>query len=104
MKKNIVVIALMMLMVACSHRKNSSDYYPQSDSSFQYESEEKEPDSVIQDVLSKEPVNTESSSNSSSRKEKELDNMRGFDPASEDDMDDNGMQRYFDANDDEAWD
>jgi len=32
------------------------------------------------------------------------DNMRGFDPASEDDMDDNGMQRYFDANDDEAWD
>ena len=33
-----------------------------------------------------------------------FDNMRGFDPASEDDMDDNGMQRYFDANDDEAWD
>ena len=32
------------------------------------------------------------------------DNMRGFDPASEDDMDDNGMQRYFDANDEEAWD
>ena len=30
--------------------------------------------------------------------------MRGFDPASEDDMYDNGMQRYFDANDDEAWD
>ena len=28
----------------------------------------------------------------------------GWDPASEDDMDDNGMQRYFDANDDEAWD
>ena len=30
--------------------------------------------------------------------------MRGFDPASEDDMEGNGMQRYFDANDDEAWD
>jgi len=29
--------------------------------------------------------------------------MRGFDPASEDDMDDNGMQRYFDANDEETW-
>ena len=25
-------------------------------------------------------------------------------PASEDDMDDNGMQRYFDANDEDAWD
>lgn len=32
------------------------------------------------------------------------DNMRGFDPASEDDMDDNGMSRYFDNNDDEGWD
>lgn len=104
MKKYIVVIALMMLMEACSNRKHPSDYYPQNNSSYQYESEEKEPDSVIQDVLSKEPVNTESSSNSFSRKEKELDNMRGFDPASEDDMDDNGMQRYFDANDDETWD
>ena len=45
-----------------------------------------------------------SSSHRSYHREKELDNMRGFDPASEDDMDDNGMQRYFDANDDEAWD
>lgn len=30
--------------------------------------------------------------------------MRGFDPASEDDMDDNGMSRYMEANDDEGWD
>lgn len=104
MKKYIVVIALMILMVACSNRKHPSDYYPQSDSSFQYESETKEHDSIIQNVPSKEPVNIPSSSNSVRRKEKELDNMRGFDPASEDDMDDNGMQRYFDANDDEAWD
>lgn len=104
MKQSAILFLLMMLMVACSNRKHPSDYYPQNNSSYQYESEEKEPDSVIQDVPSKELVNTESSSNSSSRKEKELDNMRGFDPASEDDMDDNGMQRYFDANDDEAWD
>ena len=32
------------------------------------------------------------------------DNMRGFDPASEDDMDDNGMGRYMENNDDEGWD
>ena len=104
MKKYIVFIALMMLMVACTNRKHPSDYYPRSDSSYQYESESKETDSVIKDVPSKELVNTQSSSNSTHRKEKELDNMRGFDPASEDDMDDNGMQRYFDANDDETWD
>ena len=31
-------------------------------------------------------------------------NMRGFDPASEDDMDDNGMSRYMENNDEEGWD
>ena len=29
--------------------------------------------------------------------------MRHFDPASEDDMDDNGMSRYMESNDDEGW-
>ena len=33
----------------------------------------------------------------------EPDNMRGFDPASEDDMDDNGMSRYMENNDDKGW-
>lgn len=50
------------------------------------------------------PTESYSSSGRSRHEDKELDNMRGFEPASEDDMDDNGMQRYFDANDDEAWD
>ena len=27
----------------------------------------------------------------------------GFDPASEDDMDDNGMSRYMENNDEEGW-
>jgi hypothetical protein len=30
--------------------------------------------------------------------------MRGFDPASEDDMDDNGMRRFMENNDEEGWD
>ena len=34
----------------------------------------------------------------------EPDNMRGFDPVSEDDMDDNGMSRYMENNDEEGWD
>ena len=38
------------------------------------------------------------------REDSQLDNMRGFDPASEDDMDDNGMSRYMDNNDEEGWD
>ncbi len=32
------------------------------------------------------------------------DNMRGFDPASEDDMHDNGMSRFMENNDEEGWD
>ena len=32
------------------------------------------------------------------------DTMRGYDPASEDDMDDNGMSRYMESNDEEGWD
>ena len=37
------------------------------------------------------------------RPPREPDNMRGFDPASEDDMDDNGMSRYMENNDEEGW-
>ncbi len=32
------------------------------------------------------------------------DNMRGWDPASEDDMPDNGMDRYSENNDERGWD
>ncbi len=35
--------------------------------------------------------------------EGEPDNMRGFDPRSEDDMEDNGMRRFMENNDDEGW-
>lgn len=40
----------------------------------------------------------------SSSPARQSDNMRGFDPAFEDDMDDNGMSRYMENNDDEGWD
>ena len=50
------------------------------------------------------PVKSSSSASSRSHKSNEYDNMRGFDPASEDDMDDNGMSRYMENNDEEGWD
>ena len=53
----------------------------------------------------KEPVSPSRSTRSSSRSyENKKDNMRGWDPASEDDMDDNGMSRYMENNDEEGWD
>lgn len=50
-----------------------------------------------------EPSPSSRSARSSSRSDNN-DNMRGFDPASEDDMDDNGMSRYMENNDEEGWD
>ena len=43
-------------------------------------------------------------SSSSKHEYNEPDNMRGFDPASEDDMDDNGISRYMENDDEEGWD
>ena len=64
---------------------------------------------VIEKVKAQqEEVKTSSTSTSSassrSHESSNYDNMRGFDPASEDDMDDNGMSRYMENNDDEGWD
>ena len=50
------------------------------------------------------PVSSSSSSSSRSSRSGSYDNMRGFDPASENDMDDNGISRYMDNYDDEGWD
>lgn len=79
------------------------------------------PDSVITTEMEKpKSVRTSRPSTSSSQtvssyyfsssyldddeEEDDDDNMRGFDPASEDDMEDNGMSRYMENTDDEGWD
>lgn len=73
--------------------------------------EQVEPDTVATAFQNEEPkveekpsVPASSSSSSRSYKSSSYDNMRGFDPASEDDMDDNGMNRYMENNDEEGWD
>ena len=52
----------------------------------------------------KKPSTPTVSSSSRTQQSSSYDNMRGFDPASEDDMDDNGMSRYMENDDDEGWD
>ena len=63
-------------------------------------------DSIIRenDKKGSEQSNSYSPSPSRSSHTVNHDNMRGFDPASEDDMDDNGMSRYMENNDEEGWD
>ena len=63
-------------------------------------------DSMAIKVMPKQEPQTPlpaSASSSGKSSYKHDDNMRGFDPPSEDDMDDNGMSRYMNAYDDEDW-
>ena len=99
-----LLATLVLTFLSCSNRKRSSEYYPRSSSSYNSYTEPVKQDSVKYESTVPKPTESNSSSGRSRHEDEELDNMRGFDPASEDDMDDNGMQRYFDANDDEAWD
>ena len=62
---------------------------------------------ALHDETTKETVakpTSVSSSSVSSRVHSSSDNMRGFDPASEDDMEDNGMRRFMENNDEGGWD
>ena len=87
MKKIVTcLLAIMGLMVSCKQKYDSVAPEPPTAS---------EPTSL--------PSHSSSSSYSGSSSSSS-DNMRGFDPASENDMDDNGMSRYMENNDDEGWD
>ena len=109
--KYLIIIGVALLVLSCGNGKGGKTNEPYDgghgigiDTATVHKIE-----SYEDSVPAKEPVNespkTVSSSSSSSRKTyRESDNMRGFDPASEDDMDDNGMSRYMEANDDEGWD
>jgi hypothetical protein len=95
---------LLFLLLLCSCSKKRP--LPSSDTISLYVSEDtltidsvKEQSSI--DVLTSAPIKTTTPSQT---RYKPKDNMRGFDPASEDDSDDNGMTRYMEVNDDEGWD
>lgn len=110
MKKNIIVIISAVLLLACGNKRSQTDQII-IDNEPAYE--QSKPDSVdsfikeeIPDVEEKRSVPRSSSTSSSTRSNKSsgYDNMRGFDPASEDDMDDNGISRYMENDDEEGWD
>ncbi len=112
MKKKIVVVMSVMLLLACANdktRKTEQVIYDNLPVD-----EQSEPDTIASSVqeeapkveeISSSPINPTSSSSSLSQKSSNYDdNMRGFDSASEDDMDDNGMSRYMENNDEKGWD
>ena len=108
MKKAFGILAVVLLLLSCQNQSKQK-YSPtlvetQSEESYQ------QPDTaVIEEVKDqqekvKASIAPTSSSSSRSHESSNYDNMRGFDPASEDDMDDNGMSRYMENNDEEGWD
>ena len=92
MKRVIYVIGGLLLMVSCTSRKNSNDVYVSDMDSVAVM------DSMRPDMPPPPPPHGKD------RPPHKPDNMRGFDPASEDDMEDNGMSRYMENNDEEGWD
>ena len=124
MRKVLGTLALSLLLLSCQN-KSRQEYEPvltetQSEESFQQPDMDGTP--VQEEVpktkekpsvpVSSSPSSSSHSSSSSSydrsatkgRTPNKPDNMRGFDPASEDDMEDNGMSRYMENNDDEGYD
>ena len=99
-----IILVFFLFAESCSNGKAPDDSTLQDYPPVDTISVSTKADTIVQKKLQEESAKVSGSSHRSYHREKELDNMRGFDPASEDDMDDNGMQRYFDANDEEAWD
>ena len=108
MRKALGILTLSLLLLSCQN-KSRQEYSPtlietQSEESYQ------QPDTTVNEEFKaqQKEVKTSStptsSSSSRSHESSGYDNMRGFDPASEDDMDDTGMSRYMENNDEEGWD
>ena len=103
----IVAIQACVVFLACGNKEKQTD--PMVNESLST-AEELQADTVIFSVQNESPKEVESpssqkvSSSSSTNTSTKYDNMRGFDPASEDDMEDNGMSRYMENNDEEGWD
>lgn len=111
MKMIIIAILSVVLLLACSNNKTRQAESGTNDD--QTSVEQSEPDTIASSVQKETPevkenpstpISSSSVSSSRSQKSSSYDNMRGFDPASEDDMDDNGMSRYMENNDEEGWD
>ena len=111
MKKLGLIFTAVVLLLSCGNKAKSD--LPMSDleegwgERYQKELEDsmaKEKtlhDEPAKDAVANPPSVT--SSSGSSKVHSSSDDMRGFDPASEDDMEDNGMRRFMENNDEEGW-
>lgn len=106
MKLLLTILILSFLMLSCTNRQKSADAFQRKYASFDADSACYTIDSdSSRSVKNASPVTYPVNSSSiSSHNNTSEDNMRGFDPTSEDDMEDNGMSRYMENTDEEGWD
>ena len=112
MKNRWLILLAVLLLLSCGNKAKSdlpvTDVEEGWGEHYQKELEDSlDSEKTLIDEAEKETVSSPASVSSrsgSSRSHSSSDNMRGFDPASEDDMDDNGMRRYMENNDEEGWD
>ena len=111
MKKSIFILISALFLIACSNDRQQQSHDAENRWNGQYSvvqedptSQEASPKDSAESPIDKPKAVSSASKGTTKHSIKASDNMRGFDPASEDDMDDNGMSRYFDNNDDEGWD
>ena len=99
-----LAITCMLMFSSCDNKANDSEASIDEEQSVMERVEEDTiRASVKEDMPKEEKASTPVSAASRSHESTSNDNMRGFDPASEDDMDDNGMSRYMENDDDEGW-
>ena len=109
--KGFSIIISVLLLLSCGNmgKREYSPMIEDNNSEEMYEKCDTNTPHIKQDthtIEEKISVSSNHSSSSSSRSHSSnsYDNMRGFDPATEDDMEDNGMSRYMENNDEEGWD
>ena len=110
-KKIMIIVAIpaCVFLLACGNKVKQTDSMANDGLPAAEELQTDTAESSVQNESPKEvesPSSQKVSSSSSSitNRSATYDNMRGFDPASEDDMEDNGMSRYIENNDEEGWD
>lgn len=113
MNKYVIIIASALLLLSCNDNRRVQQILREAeeraegkvpaDSSRERVAIEEIHDTIIVGDFPDSPRRPAPSSSVRPHRRANDDNMRGFDPPSEDDMDDNGMSRYMENNDEEGW-
>ena len=107
--RNLLYIAILLLFLLSCGNRNRQECTPSVMHEVLEENKTQEVDTFKTEEAYqkaeevKVPSTPASTTSSHSHKSISYDNMRGYDPASENDMEDNGMSRYMENNDDEGW-